>query len=90
MYTSELSTSSAIVNTVKSCRKAAASMTFLVKFCRLLYDTGFYTRQVFLYVNTKTRLVCDLMGPKLQLLFKGGFYTGLYGILIRRVSRHCP
>ena len=63
-------------HTVKSCIKAAASMTFLVKFCRLLYETGFYTRQVFfMYVNTKTRLMCDLMGPKLRLLFEGGFYS---------------
>ena len=28
--------------------KAVASLTFLVKVCRLLYETGFYTRQVFL------------------------------------------
>ena len=28
-----------------------------------------------MYVNTKTRLMCDLMGPKLRLLFEGGFYS---------------
>ena len=28
-----------------------------------------------MYVNTKTRLICDLMGPKLRLLFEGGFYS---------------
>ena len=62
-------------HTVKSCMKAAASMTFLVKICRLLYETG-----ISMYVNTKTRLMCDLMGPKkLRLLFEGGFYTRLYG-----------
>ena len=49
-------------------------MTFLVKFCTLLYKTG-----ISMYVNTKTRLMCDLMGPKLRLLFKCGFYTRLYG-----------
>ena len=32
-----------------------------------------------MYVNTKTRLLCDLLGPKLRLLFEGGFYTRLYG-----------
>ena len=40
------------VHTVKPCIKAAASMTFLVKFCRLLCETGFYTRQVFLCMST--------------------------------------
>ena len=28
-----------------------------------------------MYANTKTRLMCDLMGPKLRLLFEGGFYS---------------
>ena len=28
-----------------------------------------------MYVNTKTMLMCDLMGPKLRLLFEGGFYS---------------
>ena len=28
-----------------------------------------------MYVNTKTRLMCDLMGPKLRLLFEDGFYS---------------
>ena len=36
-----------------------------------------------MYVNTKTRLMCDLMGPKLRLLFKCGVYTRLYGTLFR-------
>ena len=34
-----------------------------------------------MYVDTKTRLMCDLMGPKLRLLFKCGFYTRLDGML---------
>ena len=37
---------------------------------RLLYKTG-----ISMYVNTKTRLMCDLLGPKLRLLFKGGFHS---------------
>ena len=28
-----------------------------------------------MYVNTKTKLMCDLMGPLLRLLFEGGFYS---------------
>ena len=28
-------------------------------------------------VNTKTRLMCDLMGPKLWLLFESGFYSSV-------------
>ena len=64
-------------DTVKSCIKAAASMTFLVKFCRLLFDRLLYKTGIsmYRYVNTKTRLMCDLMGPKLRLLFEGGFYS---------------
>ena len=37
---------------------------------RLLYKTG-----ISMYVNTKTRLICDLMGPKSRLLFESGFYS---------------
>ena len=51
---------------------------------RLLYKTG-----ISMYVNTKTRLMCDLMGPKLRLLFKCGFYTKLYGILPCDLSSDC-
>ena len=46
---------------LKSCIKAAASMTFLVKFCRLLYETSFLYKSsktgISMYVNTKTRLM---------------------------------
>ena len=49
---------SAMLPTVKSCIKAADSMTFLVKFCRLLYETGFYTRQVFLCMSTLKPGLC--------------------------------
>ena len=34
-----------------------------------------------MYVNTKTRLMCDLMGPRLRLLFEGGFNTRRDGML---------
>ena len=30
-----------------------------------------------MHANTKTRLMCDLMGPKLRLLFEGGFYSSV-------------
>ena len=39
-----------------------------------------------MYVNTKTRLVCDLMGPKIaasirgRLLFKCGFFTQAFTV----------
>ena len=28
-----------------------------------------------MHVNTKTRLMCDMMGPELRLLFEGGYYS---------------
>ena len=75
-----------LLYTVKSCIKAAASMTFLMKFCRLLYETGFYTREVFLCMSTlkpglsfdRPKIAASIRG---RLLFKCGFYTILYGTL---------
>ena len=36
-----------------------------------------------MYVNIKTRLITDLMGPKLRLLFEGGFYSSAASIQLR-------
>ena len=65
----------------------AASMTFLVKFCRLLYETGFYTRPVFLCMSTLNQTYVPTVYLEHQasienrLLYETGFNTRHYGIL---------
>ena len=69
---------SPLLRTIKSCIKAAASMTFLVKFCRLLYETGFYTRQVFLCMSTLKPGLCVIWWAQ-----NCGFYSRAASIQMR-------